>query len=788
VSARLAAVLVSLIVATAADAAAQLQVATIEGMVRGPDNAPVSGAVVTLLDGLGDSLTSVPTAPDGRFRLTNLAPGIYAIRADAPPLSGTVRGLAVGGALPVDVNVRLSAVAAEQVVVRGNGEVQPGSTATRVTLAGDAVRRAPARIRSRGLQDAIATVPGWSTEDNGLLHVRGVDDGFLYVIDGVPVYERLDGLFGIAPDPALIDSVTVSTGYIPPEFGLKSGGVIQVRSAERTSDRWAAAVDLAAGSDAAADVSAVTGGAIGTATALTLGIARQRSDRFLDPVHPGNLHNSGTALSGGAQAAWRLSSAGSLTAVAGFGRSDFDVPHGQEQETAGQDQRQRVNQLWQTVSWQRVWSADAVSQVAGYHRFGASTLTGTSFDTPLYAEADRDLRRVGALGSLTVNLGGHLLKVGGEAAALRLREHFVMAVTDEEAADEADFSEEVIAFTPEAPFALDDRARPSLISFYVQDSVRPIDRLTIDLGIRADWSRLLDAASQWSPRIGAAYRWPRSETTLRASFGRFFQPPQPENLLLASSEAARALSPFVGESGGGSQLEPERQTAVEVGIEQRVGTAARVDAAYWYRRITNAADPNVLLGTTLVFPNSVARGRASGLDLRVEVPRRAGWSGYVSYANSRVEQFGPITGGLFLEEEIAEIGPGTRFVPDHDQRHVGAFGVTFAQVSRGLHAALTGRYESGTPVEAGDDDLDELQELPGAEMVDFERGRVRPRTVLDLAFGARVIHGAVLDVDLRLSVLNLSGARWAYNFGNPFSGTHFGPGRTVQAGLRLALR
>jgi hypothetical protein len=36
--------------------------------------------------------------------------------------------------------------------------------------------------------------------------------------------------------------------------------------------------------------------------------------------------------------------------------------------------------------------------------------------------------------------------------------------------------------------------------------------------------------------------------------------------------------------------------------------------------------------------------------------------------------------------------------------------------------------------------------------------------------------------------LNLAGARWAYNFGNPFSGTHFGPGRTVQIGVRAALR
>jgi outer membrane receptor protein involved in Fe transport len=473
--------------------------------------------------------------------------------------------------------------------------------------------------------------------------------------------------------------------------------------------------------------------------------------------------------------------------VTGFGRTYFDVPHGEEQEEAGQDQRQRTQQHWQTASWQRAWSANAVSQVAGYHRAGSSSLIPSAFDMPLYAAADRDLRRVGALASLTVSLGRHLLKVGGESAILRLRERFTMAVTDEAEAEEADFSDEVIAFTPEAPFVLDDRARPSLVSFYVQDSVRPVEGLTLDLGVRADWSRLLIAASQWSPRIGAAYRWPRTETTVRASFGRFFQPPQPENLLLASSEAARALSPFA-DLGGGKEVEPERQTAVEIGWEQRIGSAVRVDAAYWSRRITNAGDPNVLLGTTLVFPNAVAKGRASGIDLRLDVPRRGGWSGYVSYANARVEQFGPITGGLFLEEEIAEIGPGTRFIPDHDQRHVGAFGLTYADVGRGVQASLTGRYESGTPVEVDDDDLDELAQLPGAEMVDFERGRVRPRTVYDLTLSARVAQSAAFDVDLRVSLLNVTGGRWAYNFGNPFSGTHFGPGRTWQAGVRIGRR
>jgi hypothetical protein len=143
---------------------------------------------------------------------------------------------------------------------------------------------------------------------------------------------------------------------------------------------------------------------------------------------------------------------------------------------------------------------------------------------------------------------------------------------------------------------------------------------------------------------------------------------------------------------------------------------------------------------------------------------------------------------LFLEEELLEIGPGTRFTPDHDQRHVGAFGVSFDRESSGTSAALSGRYESGTPLEVGDEELDELEERPGAELVDFERRRVRPRQILDLSLAQRLLRRERLDLELRLAVLNLTGDRWAYNFGNPFSGTHFGPGRTLQIRFRAAMR
>jgi outer membrane receptor for ferrienterochelin and colicin len=777
-----AALVLILFLLSAITSAAQIQQGTISGRVTGPDGAPVAGGEVTLLDQLGNALASTSIS-NGQFRIINVAPGTYGLRADAPPLHAVVPTVSVVGALPIQIEMQLSATLAEQVVVSAETE-QPVTTTTRVTLAGEAVRRAPVRISSRGLQDAVATVPGWAKEDNGLLHARGVDDGFLYVIDGVPVYERMDSVFGVAPDLEMVDSLNVMTGYVPPEFGFKSGGVIEVRSSSRRSDAWLGNAQASAGTESTREISTTLGGPLSQSTALTFGLSGQSSQRFLDPVHPDNLHNSGRALNGSARFGWNFSPTTTLDAVGGLGDSDFDVPNTEDQELAGQDQRQSNRQTWQTLSWQKSWGANTISQVAGYHRLGTAALIGSARDTPLTANADRRLRRVGVLASITHHRGAHMLKAGTEASGLDLREDFSFHVTNQSAGREAGLSEAALAHTAASPFVFRDTASPSLLAVYLQDSIQTGRGLTVDLGIRGDRSRMLTEASQWSPRLGLAYQFPSSTTTVRASLDRFFQPPQAENLLLASSEQARALSPFAESGVGGEDLQPERQTAIEAAVNHTFPYGVRLDLSYWRRTIDNPADPNVLFGTTLIFPNTVARGRAGGIDVRVELPRRRGWSGFLSYTNSRVTQWGPVTGGLFLEEEVAEIEDGTRFVPDHDQRNVGALGVTYDREPSGLWISLNGRYESGTPLEIDEDNLDELIARPGSDLIDLQRGRVRARQVFDVVAGVRVLRRDNGGLDLRVALMNVAGERFAYNFGNPFSGTHFGAGRTLQIGVQ----
>ena len=222
-------------------------------------------------------------------RVPGVAPGRYQVRARiAGVRARSTHPLDVDAALPVELTLRLT--------LRTSMSKSIVDEAMAPDIASDARvdrrrvdRAGPVRAIARGVQEAVATLPGWATEDNGLLHVRGTDDGFLYVIDGVPVYERLDQLNGLGPTSRTIESINVITGYIPAEFGYKAGGVIDVRSKSLGKRLARHRAGRARQRRCDSRVSAGRAGDSLAALAVTLAANAQQSDRFLDPVHPGQL-------------------------------------------------------------------------------------------------------------------------------------------------------------------------------------------------------------------------------------------------------------------------------------------------------------------------------------------------------------------------------------------------------------------------------------------------------------------------------------------------------------------
>ena len=782
---------VVILLVTSNSAWGQIQIGTVRGTVADPTRARLPGAKVTLEHPISGFYRLTTTGQLGEFVFSNVPFAPYTLRFEAAEFRSLERIVYVRSNIPLILNVTLRLPGTpERVTVEAELLLEKDSSSTETALYEGLIERLPGARPSTGLQQLVATVAGWASEDNGLLHARGVDDGFLFVIDGIPLSDRIDTLFAGAIDTKMVQSMQVINGHIPVEYGYASGAVINVFPKSGIDMPLGGSFTLGAGNFRTGEVSSALRGNVKRKLGFYIANSLSGSlQRYLDPIDPRNLNNRGGVLRLNVRTDWHATSNDILIANLSVNGSDFRVTNTFEQEVAGQRQRQELRDDNQSVTWQRIWSPGTVTDLGWYRRSYQATLMPSPNDTPLSASQFREHVRQGILVNFTHFYKDHVIKAGADAQRVTPREFFSFFVTDSEEAEEADLSPPVLQFDQQNPFLFRDRRVRGQASCYVQDTFSLFGNLTINAGVRFDHTALLVSDSQFSPRVGAVYYIPYTKTAIRGSYNRLFMPPQVENLLLSSSEQARQLSPFVTPEGeGGAQVLPEKQHAFEVGFAQDVGDLFKLNAAYWWRFVRNYGDPNVFLGTTIIFPNAVAKGEAQGIDVRIDMPERKGWSGYLSYSNSHVFQIGPINGGLFLEEEVIEIGPGTRLTPDHDQRNVGALGVTYFHRKTGLWATFAGRHESGTPLEVEEKELQELMQRPGAELVNFERQRVKPRTLVDLSIGKDLFHSEPFKVGLQFDIRNLTNERFAYNFGNPFSGTHFGHPRLWSTRLKFEFR
>ena len=771
------ATLCAILLSSSGTSQAQVQIGTVRGVVADPTGARLPGAKVTLQHPISGFYRRAITDQRGEFAFNNVPFASHKLVVEAAGFQSFQQTVLVRANIPLALQIRLRVPGRRETVTVEAGLLLEKDTPSREILIDQSrIERRPGARPSAGLQELVATAGGWASEDSGLLHARGVDDGFLFVYDGVPLSDRIDTLFANSIDMGTVQSMQIINGHIPVEYGYASGGVINILPKSGIDTPFGGTFTLGGGNFRTGEAAYTLYGNVQRKFGFYVTNSFAGSGRrYLDPIHPENLNNRGGALRFNVRMDWHPTADDVVIANLSANGSEFRVTNTLEQELAGQRRLQELRDHHQSVTWQHAWSSQAVSDLGWYRRSYEAELFPSANDTPLSAIQARKHARQGVLVNLTGFYDGHIIKAGADAQRVTPREFFSFFVTDDEEAVEAGLSPLVLQFDEDNPFLFRDNAVRGQASFYLQDTFPLFENFTMNAGLRFDHTSVLVSDSQLSPRIAGVFYVPLTRTAIRGSYNRFFMSPQVENLLLSSSPQARQLSPFVTAKGeGGAEVPPEKQHAFEFGFAQDAGSLFKLAGSYWSRRVRNYSDPNVFLGTTIVFPNAVAEGEARGADIRIDVPERKGWSGYLSYSNSHVFQIGPIVGGLFLEEEVIEIGPGTRFTPDHDQRNVGAFGVHYHHRQTGLWVSLFGRHESGTPLEVDEDEPEELRARTGSELVDFERRRVKPRTLLDFSIGKELLQSERVVIRLQFDIRNLTNTRFAYNFSNPFSGTHFG--------------
>lgn len=778
---------------------AQTRIGTVQGTVKDPNGAVIAGASITLAQPVTGYRQSAQTDAQGIFKLVNVPFNTYVIQVQGAGFQSLEKSIDLESALPLNLELTLSPGAIED-VVNVSGEqamVEPDKTTSDTDIDQTLLERQAGAAPSRGIEAIVASAPGFAIDDNGRLHPRGSESQVQFVIDGVPVTDNMSAIFSTNLDARTLRTVEVLTGGIPAEFGDKLAGVVNVNTRSGLEMPTQGSVTFSGGSFSTGEV----GADFSTHTkkfGFLTNLSATTTQRFLDPPTIDNSHNFGRTGKGFIRADYHFDEKNLLRGTFLFGGSNFQVPNRFEQELNGQDQRQRLRDGSQFITYEHVFSPDTLGQFSFFNRHSTARLLSNPQSTPVVALQQRSLQNYGGVVAISMTRGVHNIKFGAQFNRTPVREDFSFypTVAFPDLLDEQGnaFPNPVNAFNAASPFSFRGQKTGRSYSFYVQDKFSPFRNFTIDAGLRYDNYRLVIADDGFSPRIGIAYFIPRTETTLRASYNRLFQYPPAENLLLASSVEAAALSPLSvlqGQSGVRPIL-PDKQHVYEVGLQQQLSPFFRLNLGVYRKQITNFGDKDQFFDTGVIFPISISAGRVTGTELRLETAEIRGFRGFISYANARAYGVTPINGGLFLGEAVESLErPGLIFANDHDQRNSAQFQLSYTHHRSGIYAIFGGRYDSGYPTDV----------VPGTTLadfiaggfdprlygeIDFQRGRVRPRTVLDFSVGADIFRKERASLNLQFDMRNLTNELFLYNFESVFSGTHIGYPRLLSG--RVSVR
>ena len=224
------------LLAFAAPAAAQLDTATVIGVVTDAQGAVVPGATITATNQNSGFVRSATSDADGRYRLAALTPGRYQLVAELQGFSRALReGLtfALGSETVVNFSLQLGGLSEAVTVTAESPIVQTTTAAVETRLDRATIDVLP--IIGRSYESLLRMAPG-AQSSNGIAFAGSRGRSNQWNIDGV---DNSEDISGYSRQSLALDSVQevqiLVTGF-KAEYGQASGGVVNVVTRSGTND------------------------------------------------------------------------------------------------------------------------------------------------------------------------------------------------------------------------------------------------------------------------------------------------------------------------------------------------------------------------------------------------------------------------------------------------------------------------------------------------------------------------------------------------------------------------
>ena len=576
------------------------------------------------------------------------------------------------------------------------------------------------------VERVLLQAPGVSQDSaaSGLFHVRNDHANAQYRINGILLPDGVSG-FGSILDTSFIGSLSLVTGALPAEFGLRTTGIIDLTTRTDIFNN-SGSINYYFGSRERIQPSFEYGGTFGancpsansglptkapasstcfggvqyffTGSYLQTNEGIENQTPFLNPVHDFSRQERGFAY-----LSTFLDPYTRLSLIAGTYNANFQIPNVFNAPTvlpsafgvttfdsSKLNERQNEQTQYGVLALQRSVNGfdGQLSYFTRYNNLhfipdpiGDLLLNGIASDV------SRQSYTNGFQGDASYAINAaHTLRAGFTVSAEQIW------------VDNTSLVEPTPGGTPvDTPFAITDDVHKVgwLAGVYVQDEWKITDKLTMNAGLRFDQMWQFVDANQLSPRLGFTYK-PFEGTTFHAGYARYFTPPvlveaAPVNFALFNNTTGAVANPL------GSPLLPERSHYFDAGIDQKIvfgcTTSGQKDCTTldlgldaYYKIATDLLD-NGQFGQALILSGfNYAKGVSQGVEFSAKF-HSGNFQAYANLAVAQEKATQPVSNQFLFDNAtpVPDLGNLTEFqylsthwiYTDHNQYVTGSAGLSY---------------------------------------------------------------------------------------------------------------